>query len=172
MAKRCVQTGREVLAVAAAAALAAMALPSPSIAQTRVYHVEAQTMHRTGTVLKVSGVRVTPTHTEVTVHVINGHSKPIHLNTGRDAALRDGAGNRYRLFPPAGNEDLQVPPGEVMQGVLVFVGPIPAWAKRVLLLFNETAGGDEETTSTPLFAQTLELGAPAAEAEGQDKKKD
>ena len=172
MGKRCVRTRRDVLAVAAAAALAAMVLPSPSLAQTRVYQVEAQTMHRNGTVLRASGVRVTPTHTEVTVHVINGHSKPIRLNAGRDAALRDGAGNRYRLSPPAGNEDMQVPPGEVLQGVLVFVGPIPAWAKRLLLLFNETAGGDEETTSTPLFAQALELGAPAAEAAGQDKKKD
>ena len=69
--------------------------------------------------------------------------------------LRDENGQKFPLRAPEDNRNLRIARGETMQGRLVFLGRVAPESKKVKLVFNDGASGDD--TSGPGLAIDIPL---------------
>ena len=142
---------------------------------TRSYAVDAQTVHPNGVILHVSQVTVTRVYTTVQASVVNGSNTPVALNhwyRTDPTILRDAQGNAYRLTPPQGDEELQVPPGQNLEGTFVFLGHIPSTSKPLTLVINPVGSVTDRETAFPQLKAELSLTMPSDSADQTDKKKE
>lgn len=77
--------------------------------------------HANGVVVRLTGIRFTPTSTTVSIEAFNGFTDEVALNE-REMALVDDLDHPYPFRPPADNARLVVKPGETLRGDLAFLG--------------------------------------------------
>jgi len=59
-----------------------------------------------------------------------------------DTFLEDENGARLHIKRPEGNRDITIREGQTLDGQLVFLGSVPATARKLRLVFNEGNEGD------------------------------
>lgn len=119
--------------------------------------LDLQIVHPGGTVLQVLSVSARDDRVLVNVRVMNARNREIALNSGRENSyvLADG-GEKLYLAPPAGNPNLAVPPGQTIDGALVFTGRLPR-SDRATLVLNANGSPDSPYTSSPRFQLAMPL---------------
>jgi hypothetical protein len=126
----------------------------------RSYTVDMQKVHPNGVILRVSQVTLAKLHTTIHVSVVNGSNTPIVLNhwyRTDPTVLLDAQGNAYRLTPPQGDEEVQVPVGHSLEGTFVFLGQIPTTSKTLTLVINPTGSATDKDTAFPQLKAELML---------------
>jgi outer membrane protein OmpA-like peptidoglycan-associated protein len=119
--------------------------------------LDAQVLHPNGTVIQLVAIKAAGDRTLVTIRVLNGRERQITLNRGRENSyLLSDSGEKLFLVPPAGNPNLAVPAGQVMDGALVFSGALPR-SERATLLLNENGSADGAFSASPRFQIALPL---------------
>jgi hypothetical protein len=144
-------------------------------ATARAYAVDIQKVHPNGAILRVSQVTLAKLHTAIQASVVNGSDTPIALNhwyRTDPTVLLDAQGNAYRLTPPQGDEEIQVPAGHSLEGTFVFLGQIPAASKTLTLVINPAGSATDKDTAFPQFKAELLLTTLSDAADRNDKKKE
>lgn len=80
---------------------------------------------------------------EIDARITNGQDVDARLNAplgSQRTALGDDLENLYALVPPDGDEEFTIPAGEVVEGTLVFVGPLAPDATTVTFGLNPGGG--------------------------------
>ena len=72
-----------------------------------------------------------------------------------DTYLEDESGSRLQIKRPTNNRDLIIREGEMLNGQLVFMGAVPASARKLRLVFNES--NTDDNIVAPGFSVDLPL---------------
>lgn len=134
-----------------------------------------QKVHPNGVILQVSQVTLAKLYTTVQASIVNGSNTPVALNhwyRTDPTALFDAQGNAYRLTPPPGDEEVQVPAGQSLEGTFVFLGHIPVTSKTLTLVINPVGAATDKETAFPQLKAELSLAALSDTADQADKKKE
>ena len=153
-------------AAAPAPALQAPALASPAatpgpapVAQPAVPRklpLGVQGVAPAGVTVRVKGIEVggDATVLDVSISFANRITDSTMLALA-DTFLEDESGARLHIKRPEDNRDLVIREGQTLDGQLVFLGSVPATARRVRLVFNE--GNDGDNIVAPELAMELPL---------------
>jgi len=108
--------------------------------------------HPNGTQFSVSAVEIDTDALAVTARIANGGEDAVSANA-TDSYIEDDQGNRYPLQEPADNPELDIEPGQGIDGQLRFSGRLPADASEITILMNEGGGAsaDNQFTDSPSF---------------------
>ncbi|MCB1884756.1 MAG: hypothetical protein KDG89_12305, partial [Geminicoccaceae bacterium] len=125
----------------------------------RVVEAGRQVVNPNGTVVRIERLTLFPDHTEVDLLIQNGGTDEVKLNDtqGRTFMKADSEDDQYPLAAPADNKDLAVPPGQALEGTLVFIGGLPDDARQVDIIINEL-GSTAPTTQKPSFEFEIDVG--------------
>lgn len=105
--------------------------------------------HPDGVTVEVSEVRSTSAVVELDVRIVNEQDVAVELNGGATTMVVEDTGIEHLLVPPSGDEPLVVDAGQVLQGRLVFDGPLTAEATELTLAFNPGLDDGSPPTDRP-----------------------
>jgi outer membrane protein OmpA-like peptidoglycan-associated protein len=118
---------------------------------------DIQIAHPGGVVLQIQSVAAGGEATLVRARVMNGRTRDIQLNGGRENTyLLTDAGEKLFLAAPPANSALEVPAGRAIDAALLFSGALPR-GERATLVVNQHSGADNVYTSAPRFETVLTL---------------
>lgn len=118
---------------------------------------DIQIAHPGGVVLQIQSVAAGGEATLVRARVMNGRTRDIQLNGGRENTyLLTDAGEKLFLAAPPANSALEVPAGRTIDAALLFSGALPR-GERATLIVNQHSGADNVYTSAPRFETVLSL---------------
>ena len=134
--------------VAGTPASAPMAAPAatpapPAEAMPKKLPLGVQGVAAAGVTVRVKGIEIGGDATVLDVSI--SFANRITSNTMlalADTYLEDESGNRLQIKRPDNNRDLTIREGETVDGQLVFMGSVPATARRLKLVFNDGNQGD------------------------------
>lgn len=134
--------------VAGTPASAPMAAPAatpapPAEATPKKLPLGVQGVAAAGVTVRVKGIEIGGDATVLDVSI--SFANRITSNTMlalADTYLEDESGNRLQIKRPDNNRDLTIREGETVDGQLVFMGSVPATARRLKLVFNDGNQGD------------------------------
>ena len=129
-------------------ASAPMAAPAatpapPAEAMPKKLPLGVQGVAAAGVTVRVKGIEIGGDATVLDVSI--SFANRITSNTMlalADTYLEDESGNRLQIKRPDNNRDLTIREGETVDGQLVFMGSVPATARRLKLVFNDGNQGD------------------------------
>jgi outer membrane protein OmpA-like peptidoglycan-associated protein len=129
--------------------------------------------HPDGATFVVGGVTFVDGVTAVDLTVDNDPDEAIRLNGDTGSFVEDDLGNRYPIFPPADNPNLEIDRGAVFAGTLSFPGLIAPAASAIEVVLNDgqDAVGDPATSEQPevrFGPYDLTRGAPVVGAPPSD----
>ncbi|NJC06018.1 outer membrane protein OmpA-like peptidoglycan-associated protein [Sphingomonas kaistensis] len=117
--------------------------------------LDVQIAHPNGVVLQLLSAGASGDHVVVNARVLNGRDQEVKLAQGTEKSyLLTGSGEKLFLVPPAANESLAIPAGQVMDVALVFAGKLPGDGKATLVL-SENGNADSVYTGSPRFQVVL-----------------
>lgn len=137
------------LAIAAGAALALPAGADEAAGTKLAIPANVQATAPVGVVVRVKEIVVAEDVTLVTVSAsYSGETNFLELAYSDSGTfLLDENGQKLPLRSPEDNRNLRIARGDTMQGRLVFLGRVAPESKKVRLVFNDGASGDD--TSGP-----------------------
>lgn len=133
---------------AAAATVPAAATPAPAAvsaeaAAPRKLPLGVQGVAPAGVTVRVKGVEIggDATVLDVSISFANRITNSTMLALA-DTYVQDESGAKLHIKRPDTNRDLTIREGETLNGQLVFLGSVAPTARRLKLVFNEGAAGD------------------------------
>lgn len=117
--------------------------PVASTAAPRSIPMAVQGVAAAGVTVRVKGIEigVDATVLDVSISFANRITSSTMLAL-LDTFLEDENGTRLPIKRPVGNRDLTINEGETLNGTLVFMGAVPASARKLRLVFNESNADD------------------------------
>ena len=146
--------------VAAAPTAAATAVEAASAPQTlaapRKLPLNVQGVAAAGVTVRVKGIEIGTDATvlDVSISFANRITSSTMLAM-LDTYLEDESGSRLQIKRPTNNRDLIIREGEMLNGQLVFMGAVPASARKLRLVFNES--NTDDNIVAPGFSVDLPL---------------
>lgn len=131
------------VAPAAPAVDPATPVPAAAAAAPRKLPLGVQGVAPAGVTVRVKGVELGSDATvlDVSISFANRITDSTMLALA-DTFLEDESGARLHIKRPDGNRDITIREGETLDGQLVFLGSVPATARKLRLVFNDGNDGD------------------------------
>ena len=131
--------------------------------------LNVQIAHPNGVVLQLLSAGASGDHVVVNARVMNGRDREVMLTQGTEKSyLLTGSGEKLFLVPPAANESLAIPAGQIMDMALVFAGKLAGDGKATLVL-NENGDADGANTSRPRFQVVLAAAPGRRQRSGNER---
>ncbi|RYG95234.1 MAG: OmpA family protein [Alphaproteobacteria bacterium] len=119
--------------------------------------VDAQVAHRSSAVVQALSVRSAGDRALVSVRILNGRDREMKFDAGTDHSyIVTDTGEKLMLVKSATNADLEIPPGKMMDGTLIFAGKLPTSGSATMIL-NAHDGSSNPYTLNPRIEISLPL---------------
>lgn len=147
-------------AAAPAPAAEPAAAPAPAVAarvaEPRKLPLGVQGVAPAGVTVRVKSVEIggDATVLDVSISFANRITDTTMLALA-DTFLEDEGGARLHIKRPENNRDITIREGQTLDGQLVFLGSVPATARKLRLVFNE--GNDGDNIVAPGLSMDLPL---------------
>ena len=124
--------------------------------QLRKLPLNVQGVAAAGVTVRVKGIEIGTDATvlDVSISFANRITSSTMLAM-LDTYLEDESGSRLQIKRPTNNRDLIIREGEMLNGQLVFMGAVPASARKLRLVFNES--NTDDNIVAPGFSVDLPL---------------
>ncbi|QNP50418.1 hypothetical protein H9K75_05505 [Diaphorobacter aerolatus] len=139
-----------------APAAPAQQAPAAATATPKKVSMSVQGVSPSGVTVRVKGIEIGADATVVDVSI--SFANRINASTMlamADTFLEDENHNRLQIKRPDSNRNLTLRQGETLDGQLVFLGAVPASARKLRLVFND--GYQEDNIVAPGLAMELPL---------------
>ncbi|MCA1196414.1 EAL domain-containing protein [Sphingomonas sp. R647] len=119
--------------------------------------IDAQATHPSAIVLQVLSLNRSGERAGVAIRVLNGRDRDIQLNAGNEQSyILTDSGERLPLVPSTTTRDLAVPPGKMIDGLIVFAGKLPS-SGTATLIFNGNSSRAARATLQRLKAHGIRI---------------
>lgn len=119
--------------------------------------VDAQVAHKSSAVVQALSVRSSGDRALVSVRILNGRDREMKFDAGTEHSyIVTDTGEKLMLVKSATNADLEIPPGKMMNGTLVFAGNLPT-SGRATMILNAHDGASNPYTLNPRIEISLPL---------------